>query len=256
MCQSKISQCPESGIHWFPWSAVPMEHISGILLATRMSGLYIWQLAIYLQRSARCPQHTASQWSLSCELRSRTPIFLRSGWVTIGKETERCWTRYSGGYSRLSTLNTIPVPSAGNSSFSVWMGTAGVSNRFSEHGVQITLSEATYIVSSSMSVFGGSVQRPKLEIMSLLTSISAGGIRTYIERSVILTPRQQVPNSGRAVFTKDWLCLDIFAVLWTTSQCPTSSAQCRLACLTTSRSGFSLPWRRMNGLTSTMQYRY
>jgi len=35
-------------------------HISQIVLATRHCGLYIWQLAIYLRRSASCPQRTLS----------------------------------------------------------------------------------------------------------------------------------------------------------------------------------------------------
>jgi hypothetical protein len=44
--------------------------------------------------------------------------------------------------------------------------------------------------------------------------------------------------------------------LWVTSPSPTSFIQCRSACLTTSRSGFSTSWRRTNGSPSTMQSGY
>jgi len=120
----------------------------------------------------------------------------------------------------------------------------------------MALSIATYIISSGMSVFGASVQRTNLEIMSLLTSNTPGGITTYIERSAMPTPRQPMPNSRRAMFTEDSTCFDIFPVSWETSLSPTSSIQCRSACLITSRSGFSNSWRRTNGSTSTMQSGY
>jgi len=61
------------------------------------------------------------------------------------------------------------------------MATSGIANWFSQHGLQIALSKATYIISSGMSVFGATVQRTKLDIMSLLSSNTLGGITTYIE---------------------------------------------------------------------------
>ena len=97
--------------------------------------------------------------------------------------------------------------------FSVQMATSGVANWFWQHGLQIVQSIATYIISSGMSVFGASVQRTNLEIMSLLTSNTPGGITTYIERSAMPTPRQPMPNSRHAMFTEDSMCFDIFPVL-------------------------------------------
>jgi len=176
--------------------------------------------------------------------------------MSSGKHTERCWMKYSGGYSSLSPLRTIPAPRAGITMFSVQMATSGVANRFQQHGLQIALSIATYIISSGMSGFGASVQRTNLEIMSLLTSNAPGRIITYIERSAMPTPRQQMPNSRCAMFTGDSTCFDICHVLWATSLSTTSSIQCRSACLTASRSGFSTSWRRTNGSTSTMQSGY
>jgi hypothetical protein len=52
-----------------------------------------------------------------------------------------------------------------------------------------------------MSVFGANVQRTNLEIMCILTRNTPGGITTYVERSAMPTPRQQMPNSPRAMFT-------------------------------------------------------
>jgi len=69
-----------------------------------------------------------------------------------------------------------------------------------------------YIISSCMSVFGATVQRTSLEIMSLLTSNTVGRITTYIERSAMPTPRQPMPNSRRAMSTEDSMCFDIFPV--------------------------------------------
>jgi len=117
--------------------------------------------------------------------------------------------------------------------------TSGVANRFKQHGLQSVQSIATYIISSGMSVFCASVQRTNLEIMCILTRNTPGGITTYIARSVMPTLRQRMPNSRRAMFTEDSTCFDIFPVFWAISRSPTSSIQCRSACLTTSRSGFS-----------------
>jgi hypothetical protein len=147
--------------------------------------------------------------------------------------------KYSGGYSSHSHLNNIPAPRAGNTTFSVRMATSGVGNRLYQHGLQISQSIATYIISSGMSVFGASVQRTNLEIICILTSNTPGGITTYIERSAMPTPRQPMPISRRAMFTKDSTGFDTFPVLCATSLSKTSSIKCISACLTTSRSGFS-----------------
>jgi len=79
-----------------------------------------------------------------------------------------------------------------------------------QHSLQIALSIVTYIISSGMSVVGASVQRTNLEIMSLLTSNTPGGITTYIERSAISKPRQPMRNCRRAMSTEDSSCFDIF----------------------------------------------
>jgi len=176
--------------------------------------------------------------------------------MSSGKQTERCWTKYSSRYSSHSPLNNIPAPRAGITTFSVQMATSGVANRFYQHRLQIAQSIVTYIITSDMSVFGASVQRTNLEIMCILTSNTPGGITTYIERSAMPTPRQPMPNCRRAMFTEDSTCFDTFPVLCATSLSPTSSIQWRSACLTTSRSGFSTSWRRTNGLTNTMQSGY
>jgi len=136
------------------------------------------------------------------------------------------------------------------------MAKSGVANWFEQHGIQITQSMATYIISSSMSVFGVSVQRTDLDIKSLLASITPGVITTYIERSAMATRRQPIPNSRRDMLTEDSMCCDIFAVLWVTSRRQTSSIQGRSACLTTSRSGFSTSWAGTKGSASTMQSGY
>ena len=172
------------------------------------------------------------------------------------KQPERCWTKYSRGYSSHSPLNNIPAPGAVSTTFSVQMATSGVANRFQQHGLQIALSIATCISSSGMSVSGTSVQGTNLEIMCILTSNTPGGITTYRECSAMPTPRQPKPNSRRSMLTEDPTGFDTFPVLWGTSLSPTSSIQCRLACFTTSRSGFSTSWRRMNGSTSKMQSGY
>jgi len=96
----------------------------------------------------------------------------------------------------------------------------------------------------------------KLEIRCILTSNTPGGITTFIERSAMPTPMQPMPTSRRAMFTEDSMCFDTFPVLWLTSLSPTSSTQCRSACCTTSRGGFSTSWRVTNGATSTMQSGY
>jgi len=107
-----------------------------------------------------------------------------------------------------------------------------------------------------MSVFGASVQRTNLEILSLLTSNTPTGITNYIECSAMQTPRQPMPKSRRAKFTEDSTCSNIFRVLWATSPSLTFSIQCRCSCLTTSRSGLSTLWWWRNGSTSTMRSGY
>jgi hypothetical protein len=133
--------------------------------------------------------------------------------MSSGKQTERCRMKYSDRYSSLSPLNKIPTPRAGITMFSVQMATSGIAKRFSQHGLQIAQSVATYLVSSSMSLFGASVQRTNLETMSLLTSNTPGGITTYIERSVMPTTRQPILNSRRAMSTEDSTCFDILPFL-------------------------------------------
>jgi len=133
--------------------------------------------------------------------------------MSSGKQTERCWTKYSGSYSSHSPLNKIPALGEGITTFSVQMATSGIANRFQQHGLQIAQSIATCIISSGMSVFGARVQRTKLEIMCILTSNTPGGITTYIERSAIPTPRQRMPNSCRAIFSQDSTYFDILPVM-------------------------------------------
>jgi hypothetical protein len=50
--------------------------------------------------------------------------------------------------------------------FSVQMASSGVANGFEQHPLQIGLNITTYIILSIMSVFGASVQRPNLVIIS------------------------------------------------------------------------------------------
>jgi len=59
-CESTLKWRSDWRTPWFLWSSCPTEHTSQIMLATRQSGLYIWQLPIYHRSSARCPQHTVS----------------------------------------------------------------------------------------------------------------------------------------------------------------------------------------------------
>jgi len=54
--------------------------------------------------------------------------------------------------------------------------------------------------------------KKNLEIMSLLTCNTPGGITTYIARSAMPTPKQSMPNSHRAMFSEDSTCFDIFPV--------------------------------------------
>jgi hypothetical protein len=120
--------------------------------------------------------------------------------------------KYSSWYSSLSPLNKIPTPRAGITTFSVQMATSGIANHFKQHGLQIDLSIATYIISSGMSVFVSSVQTTYLEIISLLTSNTTGGITIYIEPTAMLTPRQLMLNSRHAMSTHDTTCFDILPV--------------------------------------------
>jgi hypothetical protein len=121
--------------------------------------------------------------------------------------------KYSGAYSGNSPLNKIAVLGAGITTFSVQIVTSGVANRFYQQGFQIVQSIATNIISSGMSVFVASVQRTNLEIMCILIRNTPSGITIYIEYSAMATPRQQMPNSRRAMFTKDSMCSNIFTVL-------------------------------------------
>jgi len=107
-----------------------------------------------------------------------------------------------------------------------------------------------------MSVVGVSVHQKNLEIMSLLTSETPGGITTYIERSAMPTPRQPMLNCCHAMSSEDSICFDMFPVSWVTSRSPTSSLQCRLACLSNSRSAYSSWWRHTNSSTSTIHSAY
>ena len=75
-----------------------------------------------------------------------------------GIKTERCWTRYSGGYSTLSPWNKIPALRVGITTFSVQMATCGVANRLGQHGMQRAVRKATYIISSNMCVFRASAR--------------------------------------------------------------------------------------------------
>jgi hypothetical protein len=120
--------------------------------------------------------------------------------------------KYSGVYSSLLPLIKIPALGSGLTMFSEQIATSGVGNRFKPQGLQIALITAIYIISSSMSVFGVSVQRMNLEIMSLQISNTPGRITTYIKRSAMPTPKQPMPNSRRAMFTKDIPYFDIFPV--------------------------------------------
>jgi len=114
----------------------------------------------------------------------------------------------------------------------------------------------TYIITSGISVVGASVQWTNLKIIFLLKSNTPSGITTYIELSVMPTPRQPMWNSCYAIFTEDSTCFSIFPVLWVPSQRLTSFIQCRSACLTTSRYGFSTSGIHTNGLKRKMQYCY
>jgi hypothetical protein len=107
-----------------------------------------------------------------------------------------------------------------------------------------------------MSIFGMTVQRTNLEIMSLLTTTIPGGIRIYIERSAMPRHRQPMPNTLHAMFTENSTFDVIFLDLWETSQSPTSSIQWKSACLITSRIRLSPSCKGKNGTTSTMQYNY
>jgi hypothetical protein len=130
---------------------------------------------------------------------------------------------YSAGYNRLSPLSTLLVLRVGITRFSVQMATQGVANRFSQHGLHIAQSIATYIILSEISVFGTSVQRMNFEIIFLLPRNTLGGITTYIECPSMPTPRQPNPNSCHAIFIEDSTCFEIFHELLATSQCATSS---------------------------------
>jgi len=63
-----------------------------------------------------------------------------------------------------------------------------------------------------MSVFGANVQRTNLEIKSLLTSNTRGGMTTDIEGPAMPTLRQAMPNSHRAMFPEDATFFDMLSV--------------------------------------------
>jgi hypothetical protein len=119
---------------------------------------------------------------------------------------------YSGGYSRLVPLNKIQALKAGITMFSVQMATSGVANQFWMHGLNIAQSIATYIISSGISDSGASVQRIHLEIMSVLTSNTHGGITIYLEHTAMPTIMQLMPNSRCAMLTMYSTCFDLFPV--------------------------------------------
>jgi len=172
--------------------------------------------------------------------------------MSRGRRNERCWTLNSGGFSSVSRLKKIPLRRAGITTFSVQMATSCITNWLWKHGLQIALGIATYIISSGMSVFCASARTMNLEIMSVATSSTRGGTTTYITCSAMPTPRQPMLNYRRPIFTQDSTCLETFPVSWAPSLSPTSSIQCRSACLTTSSSVSSTSWRRTNGSTRTM----
>jgi hypothetical protein len=93
------------------------------------------------------------------------------------------------------------------------MATSGVANRFQQDGWQIALHIPTEIIMSYMSLFGTSIPRTNLEIMSLLRRSTHAGTTTHIERSAMPTPVQPIPNSRRAMFTRNSTYFNIFPVL-------------------------------------------
>jgi hypothetical protein len=97
--------------------------------------------------------------------------------------------------------------------FSVQMASSGVANGFEQHPLQIGLNITTYIILSIMSVFGASVQRPNLVIMSFLTRNTPGRITTYFNRSTMPKPRWPKLITHCAMFTDVSTCLDIFPEL-------------------------------------------
>jgi len=160
-----------------------------------------------------------------------------------------------------SVLQTLPIrqhPSAERGCYNVLCADGNFRHckPVLQHGLHMAPCIATWISTSSMSIFRASVQRTNLQIMSLLISNTPSRITTYTECSVMPTPRQPMLNSRHAMFTENSTCFDIFLVLWVTSLNPTSSIQCRSACMTTSRSWFSTSWRHTNGSTSKMQSGY
>jgi hypothetical protein len=111
-------------------------------------------------------------------------------------------------------------------------------------------------MSSSWSIFGARAHRANLEIMSLLTIITPGGITTYIEYSSMSKPRLQVQNSRQPMFTNNWTGFDRFPVSWPNSLSLTFSIQCKFAWFTTSWIGYFTTWTSTNGSTSSMQSAY
>jgi len=83
-----------------------------------------------------------------------------------------------------------------------------------------------------------------------------GRITTYIECSAMPPPRPLILNSCQAMSTEDSMGFKIITVSWTTCRSPTSSIQCRSACLTTPNSGFSTSSSSTISMTSRIQSVY
>jgi hypothetical protein len=99
-----------------------------------------------------------------------------------------------------------------------------------------------------MSVFSASVQRTKLEIMSLLTCNTPSGITTYIERSAMPTQLKAMLNAHRKMCTMHSTSLHIISVSLATFESAISTIPCRFACLPRARCGWSTSWWRTTWL--------
>jgi hypothetical protein len=55
---------------------------------------------------------------------------------------------------------------------------SGIANHLQQQSMEMALRIATYVITSSMSGFGDSVETPKLGIMTLLTTNTFGRITT------------------------------------------------------------------------------
>jgi len=104
--------------------------------------------------------------------------------------------------SSLSHFNTIPTPRAVITTFPVELVTSGVADEVYQYRLQIAQRIVTCIIASGMSVFGASVHRTNLHIMTLLRTNNPGATTAYTECWVMLTPRQPMQNSHSATFTE------------------------------------------------------